>query len=490
MNPKRSKNAGSKHSPVGASHFGSEAAHSCIVRLPLRLQVIDAETGRPMSGERLASISVNGAQVRPPKLSDEHGVFEIPIPINAARGAAFRLEVSFADLRVVAEATHRELDDRRRSDGRHAVHRGMIEHRGGLTPHTGPPARIVEGGDETVTWWCLDRSAASDADLQQWPAFDFHAAWSDLPGSAAAAEIPPGDWSAIGAKTRGYSAFVGPEAAHPHLVLLGLSCPACDADLTSDQCAKIFPTAAIERREDFRRAFNRCFKRFDLNRCSRKAHFFAQVMEELGPGLLATTESFNYSAAALMSGKPFKYFSVSEDRREEATRYGRVPSTVVNHVRVPGHAADWPAIANRVYAGKNGNGDVASGDGWRYRGGGCIQLTGRGNYAAVQAVIDRKYPASGVNIVDGAESIDSMESVVCSGLGFWSWKRLNVQADRGMSFFAVDEVTQVVNQGTTTYGDRQAHFSRVSNLLSLRRCPRVINYLRNLFHNYNDLNTA
>ncbi|MEM1258829.1 MAG: glycoside hydrolase family 19 protein [Bacteroidota bacterium] len=86
-------------------------------------------------------------------------------------------------------------------------------------------------------------------------------------------------------------------------------------------------------------------------------HFLGQVAEESG-NFRFGEENLNYSATRLLQIFP-KYFNA-----EQAKKYARKPEQ----------------IANRVYANRIGNGDFASGDGWKYRGRGAIQLTGRANY--------------------------------------------------------------------------------------------------------------
>ena len=98
--------------------------------------------------------------------------------------------------------------------------------------------------------------------------------------------------------------------------------------------------------------------KFNLDTPLRKAHFLAQVAHESG-GLKYSAENLNYSAQGLRSvfGKYFKTNDI-------AALYARKPEK----------------IANRVYADRMGNGNEASGDGWKFRGRGLIQLTGKDNY--------------------------------------------------------------------------------------------------------------
>ena len=100
---------------------------------------------------------------------------------------------------------------------------------------------------------------------------------------------------------------------------------------------------------------------------ARAAHFFGQTSHETG-GFKAFSENLNYSAKGLR-GVFGKYFPTDVI----AAQYERKPQ----------------AIANRVYANRMGNGDEKSGDGWKYRGRGALQLTGRTNYETFAAYCNR-----------------------------------------------------------------------------------------------------
>lgn len=119
------------------------------------------------------------------------------------------------------------------------------------------------------------------------------------------------------------------------------------------------------------------------------------------------------------------------------------------------YAHDPGALANRVYAGRLGNGDETSGDGWRYRGAGAIQLTGHDNHAAAQA-------AFGLPLEDVGAWLRSSEGACRSAAWFWQRERLNALAD------ADDQigVTMRVNGGTTGLEQRIALTSAVLRVLS------------------------
>jgi predicted chitinase len=155
----------------------------------------------------------------------------------------------------------------------------------------------------------------------------------------------------------------------------------CDI-LTGDRLVSVFPDAdtklltAIAREIDLRIVIGQ------LNSPDRLAHFFGQVQQEVGTKV-TLVEGLDFRADKLAD--PYSYFRRHPD---EALLYGRTED----------HPADQEAIANRAYANRNGNGDVASGDGWRFRGRGLKQLTGRANYRAtthrclVRALISKNSP--------------------------------------------------------------------------------------------------
>ena len=122
---------------------------------------------------------------------------------------------------------------------------------------------------------------------------------------------------------------------------------------------------------------------FGVNTDLRLAMFLAQVREEIGTRFEPKVESLNYTVEALT--KTFK--SITPD---QAKLYGRTSTQKANQ----------EAIANIVYANRMGNGDEKSGDGWKYRGRGTLQITGKYNYQEVQKRIDKYSPKSGTLTID------------------------------------------------------------------------------------------
>jgi putative chitinase len=176
--------------------------------------------------------------------------------------------------------------------------------------------------------------------------------------------------------------------------------------------------------------------KFQINTPLRLAHFLAQCGHESG-GFRVTQENLNYSAKGLM-GIFKKYFPTETI----ANAYQRNPQK----------------IANKVYANRMSNGDEASGDGFKFRGRGYIQLTGRDNYTQFGKAI-------GEDVVGNPDSVSGKHALL-SAAWFWSKNGLNKMADGGASDAVVTSITKRVNGGTIGLADRIKHFKEYYHLLA------------------------
>ena len=163
----------------------------------------------------------------------------------------------------------------------------------------------------------------------------------------------------------------------------------------------------------------------------RIAHFLAQVMHESGC-LRLTEENLNYSAEGL---------------RRVFRKYYRSDAEAAADARQP------ERIANRVYASRMGNGPESSGDGYRYRGRGLIQLTGKDNYRAMEH-------ATGLPLLDEPELLLEQEPALRVSIAWWE---TNVP-DAVLSDVA--RVTRAVNGGTTGLDHRAMLTRRASAVLA------------------------
>lgn len=176
--------------------------------------------------------------------------------------------------------------------------------------------------------------------------------------------------------------------------------------------------------------------RFGITTTLRLAHFLAQCGHESG-GFRAVQENLNYGAKGLLSifSKYFKTIA-------QATAYERKPEK----------------IANLVYANRMGNGPESSGDGWKHRGRGYIQLTGKENYKAFDATVPEDILAN--------PDLVATKYALASAAFFFKKNNLWAICDKGSSPEVVTLVTKRVNGGTIGLADRQKHFKEYYNLLS------------------------
>ena len=177
--------------------------------------------------------------------------------------------------------------------------------------------------------------------------------------------------------------------------------------------------------------------KFELNTSLRLAHFLAQAGHESG-GFKLVNENLNYGAKGLTSIFK-KYFPTNET----ALLYERKPEK----------------IANIVYASRMGNSDKASGDGWKYRGRGYIQLTGKDNYKAFDAVVTE-------NITENPDLVATKYPLL-SAAWFFHKNGLHKTADEGDTDAVVTKVTKRVNGGTIGLEDRIKHFKEYYSLLNV-----------------------
>lgn len=176
----------------------------------------------------------------------------------------------------------------------------------------------------------------------------------------------------------------------------------------------------------------------------RVCHFFAQVKQEVGPRFVLE-ENLNYRPDILK-----RTFLFYKNNPAVADAHG--------YDRAQGKSADKEAIANHAYANRIGNGDASSGDGWRYRGRGMIQLTGRANYTRFQSVYSKLW-SDGTDFLANPDLLLQPKYGLRSALVFWVYNALYEIADRGKRRDVTDAITRVVNRHTSSYGDRHDNLS-------------------------------
>lgn len=176
-------------------------------------------------------------------------------------------------------------------------------------------------------------------------------------------------------------------------------------------------------------------QKFKIDTPLRLAHFLSQCAHESG-NFKATVEGLNYSKEALMKTWPKRFTEAL------ATQCARNPEK----------------IANVAYANRMGNGAPESGEGYKYRGRGYIQLTGKVNYQAFDKVVEE-------DIVAQPELVATKYPLL-SAAWFWNNAVLNTKADKGSTDEVVTAITKVINGGIHGLDDRLAKFKKFYPLLS------------------------
>jgi putative chitinase len=190
---------------------------------------------------------------------------------------------------------------------------------------------------------------------------------------------------------------------------------------------------------------------YGLNTPLRRAHFFAQVLEEAGPELKGQIENLNYSPEALKSK-----FSYYQGKGDEATTDGYEKDSKTKKIT---RKADPETIANKIYADRLGNGNQASGDGWRFRGRGFIQVTGRANYKSVTEQYKKLYVGDDLDFEKTPEKLADFPYNLRSAVCFWVKNNLHTKSDAGSNDADVNAITAVVNKNTDSYADRRSNFA-------------------------------
>jgi putative chitinase len=173
------------------------------------------------------------------------------------------------------------------------------------------------------------------------------------------------------------------------------------------------------------------FHRFDISTPERQAAFIGQCAHESG-GFKTLQENLNYSAKGLHATWPSRFAS-----EEAAQPFHRNPEK----------------IANKVYSGRMGN--TEDGDGWKYRGRGLIQLTGKDNYRLAS-------DALGVDFVANPDLVLTKENAALTAAWYWNKRGLNKEAD-AKDFTGM---TKKINGGVIGLADRVAHINTALNVLT------------------------
>lgn len=201
--------------------------------------------------------------------------------------------------------------------------------------------------------------------------------------------------------------------------------------ITTADFSSLLPQALFP--ADWAKTLNDYFPKYGITTPKRAAAFLAQCGHE-SAGFTRLVENLNYSANALTATWPKRF------PKSVAGQYARKPE----------------AIANRAYADRMGNGSEESGDGWRFRGRGIIQITGCDNYAEFT-----KHCGVALAVVGGyLQTIDGATHAAC---WFWDTRGCNALADSGNMV----ALTKRINGGTNGLHDRNVRYAAAASLLEV-----------------------
>ena len=206
-------------------------------------------------------------------------------------------------------------------------------------------------------------------------------------------------------------------------------------ELTKEQLKQLLPKNPYI--DHWHHALAQLLPDYEINTPQRIAAFIAQCSHESG-GFTALKENLNYKPATLrkLFGKYFPTDALAEE-------YCAKPNK-------------QEAIANRIYASRMGNGDEASGDGYKYCGRGLIQLTGKSNYIAFADSLQ-------ITPEEASQYLATFEGAAQSACWFWEANNLNQWADKG----DIVTLTKRINGGTIGLDDRIKHYEHALHVLGV-----------------------
>ncbi len=237
------------------------------------------------------------------------------------------------------------------------------------------------------------------------------------------------------------------------------SCPRCDEDFTLAMLKKVYTQASDTKLTELAETLNKYKGVFKLNTCARKAHFFAQSLQEAGTDLSGALHGENLNYTVEMLAVQYSAFRENNDKTKPndlAKQYGGIKDA-------KGHWSQSPneeMIGNVAYKGPRvaGNGDAASGDGWRYRGRGLLQITGKTKYGQIDTTIKATAPDANVNILDTKEDYSPKEAAL-TGMAEWYSENMYVKADQTYKGLpddkVVDAIVDIINRDTDSRTNRK-----------------------------------
>lgn len=262
------------------------------------------------------------------------------------------------------------------------------------------------------------------------------------------------------------------KTGHPVCVAQPIECLNCTI-LSDNEIARVFTQSTPEKRQALKDAFNEGNRYFGLITCQQKAHFFAQVLQEIGAAIdIKYGENLSYRVEQLP--EQFGAFRVKGTMKpnELAYRYGAI-NNKNKHLfpNMEPQFANQEMIANIAYANRYGNGGIESGDGWKYRGGGILQITFKSNYARVNKAIKKYYPEFNIEI--DSSNINNIREGTIASMAYWLDFGCKKEADAGINRKNLDAIVDIINKNTPSRNERWNNLKLMMEIFNVDGCKEI-----------------
>jgi len=218
--------------------------------------------------------------------------------------------------------------------------------------------------------------------------------------------------------------------------------------MTKEILKQVFNAASDQDIETFLELFNEYKEDFSIVTVEEQSAFLAQVKIEVGSDLISKRENLNYNCDALIST-----FSYYKKYQSEAYEDGRCNN----------HEANQVNIGNKAYGDRLGNGGPETGDGYRFRGGGFFQLTGREHYTNLAIGISEKL-GTGVTPEELADHITEVYWGLLSAMAYWETFCSGCSDNFNHPEY-INCVTSSINHHTDSYDERSDAYQEILELI-------------------------
>lgn len=277
-----------------------------------------------------------------------------------------------------------------------------------------------------------------------------------------------------------------PEAERPR----DGKCPNCEKDITIQQLQQVYPQAKDQNvLVELCKYLNKYKTQYKLDTCARKAHFFAQSIQETGTDLRGAFHGENLDYAAEDLPIHFKAFRKRNSAGQAVDKNGN--QTIKNSETVPnelayqygrssrnGHTSNQKKIAEIAYGNRPELGNKTAQDTWNFRGRGLLQITGRTTYSEIQKRIDKFASAENIKIEDGIERDYTPKEAALTGMADWYKDDMFIQAAKTGSLNdddVVNLITNIINPYTSDKSkkERRDNYKKTKNTFQVAICSNI-----------------